>query len=59
MPVVNRNGKLLTQVGDPHWSTYTHSNLKVLQALPFSTPKVTNAQVEEICLILQLSQKSS
>ena len=33
--VVNRHGKLLAQVGDPHWWTYTRSTLKALQALPF------------------------
>jgi L-asparaginase II len=40
--VVNRHGKLLAQVGDPHWWTYTRSTLKALQALPF-----VNAQGHE------------
>ncbi len=33
--VVNRDGKLLAQVGNPHWLSYTRSTLKALQALPF------------------------
>jgi L-asparaginase II len=33
--VVNRQGKLLAQVGNPHWLSYTRSTLKALQALPF------------------------
>lgn len=33
--VVDTRGKLLAQVGDPHWMTFTRSTLKALQALPF------------------------
>ncbi len=35
MAVVNRQGKVLAQVGDPHWLTFSRSTLKALQALPF------------------------
>ena len=33
--VVNTQGQLLAQVGDPHWLCFTRSTLKALQALPF------------------------
>ncbi len=33
--IVNTQGKLLAQAGDPHWITFTRSTLKALQALPF------------------------
>ena len=33
--VVNTQGKLIAQAGDPHWVGYTRSTLKALQALPF------------------------
>ncbi len=33
--VVNRQGRLLAQAGDPHWLTFSRSTLKALQALPF------------------------
>src|SRR6476469_5099632 len=32
--VVNAQGKLLAQAGDPQWMTFTRSTLKALQALP-------------------------
>lgn len=33
--VVDRSGRLLAFAGDPHWTTFTRSTLKALQALPF------------------------
>ena len=33
--VVNTQGELLAQAGDPHWLTFSRSTLKALQALPF------------------------
>lgn len=33
--VVNRQGQVLAQAGDPHLVTFTRSTLKALQALPF------------------------
>jgi L-asparaginase II len=33
--VINAQGQLLAQAGDPHWLTFTRSTLKALQALPF------------------------
>lgn len=33
--VVDTQGKLLAQAGDPHWMSFTRSTLKALQALPF------------------------
>ena len=33
--VVDTQGRLLAQAGDPHWMTFTRSTLKALQALPF------------------------
>ena len=33
--VVDADGQLRAQAGDPHWLTFTRSTLKVLQALPF------------------------
>lgn len=33
--VMNAQGQLTAQAGDPHWPTFTRSTLKALQALPF------------------------
>ncbi len=33
--VVNAQGRLLAQAGDPQWPSFTRSTLKALQALPF------------------------
>lgn len=33
--VVNTQGQVVAQAGDPHWLTFTRSTLKALQALPF------------------------
>jgi len=33
--VVDRQGKLLAQAGNPHWLSFSRSTLKALQALPF------------------------
>ncbi len=33
--VVNTQGQLVAQMGDPHWLSFTRSTLKALQALPF------------------------
>jgi L-asparaginase II len=33
--VVDTRGRLLASAGDPHWTTFTRSTLKPLQALPF------------------------
>ena len=34
--VMNAQGQLTAQAGDPHWLTFTRSTLKALQALPFT-----------------------
>lgn len=53
--VVDAQGRLLAQAGDPHWLTFTRSTLKPLQALPFVTghgPRAlgfTQAQVAMMC----------
>ena len=33
--VVDRQGRVVAQAGDPHWVSFTRSTLKALQALPF------------------------
>ena len=33
--VTDTDGRVVAQVGDPHWLTFTRSTLKALQALPF------------------------
>jgi len=33
--VVDTQGRVLAQAGDPHWQSFTRSTLKALQALPF------------------------
>lgn len=35
LAVTDKRGRVLAQVGDPHWVTFTRSTLKPLQALPF------------------------
>lgn len=35
LAVADTQGRVLAQVGDPHWRTFTRSTLKPLQALPF------------------------
>lgn len=53
--VVNLRGQVTTQVGDPHYATFTRSTLKALQALPFvqgGGPAhfgFTQAQVAMLC----------
>ncbi len=37
--VVNTQGRLIAQAGDPHLTTFTRSTLKALQALPFVQAK--------------------
>jgi L-asparaginase II len=35
LAVTDAQGRVLAQAGDPHWTTFTRSTLKPLQALPF------------------------
>ncbi|MGV3572768.1 MAG: asparaginase [Ramlibacter sp.] len=35
LAVTDTQGRVVAQVGDPHWRTFTRSTLKPLQALPF------------------------
>ncbi len=53
--VVNAQGRLLAQAGDPHWLTFTRSTLKALQALPFVEARgvekwsLSTAQIALLC----------
>ncbi len=52
--VVNTQGQLLAQVGDPHWLSFTRSTLKALQALPFveaGGPQHFGLSIEQVALL--------
>ncbi|MRD49089.1 asparaginase [Caenimonas koreensis] len=52
--VVDTQGKLVAQAGDPHWVSFSRSALKALQALPFvrgGGPKLFNFTPENVALM--------
>ena len=52
--VVNTQGQLVAQAGDPHWLTFSRSTLKALQALPFMEadgPRQFGFSQEQVALL--------
>ena len=52
--VVNTQGEVVAQAGDPHWLTFSRSTLKALQALPFMQadgPKKFGFSQQQVALL--------
>ena len=52
--VVNTQGRVVAQAGNPHWLTFSRSTLKALQALPFMQadgPKQFDFSQEQVALL--------